>query len=298
MRIGIHTRRPEPESLPLIGHVLDRLLGLGFQPVLDHHLAEALRERGEGRELPSYQRSQLPTGLDLLLSMGGDGTFLRAVRTAAPKGIPVLGINLGRLGFLADLTTGSIDLALERLKAGDHSIEERTLLEAQAADGSLPADLLALNDVSFHKRDRSSMLSVETYVDDRFLNTYWADGLIVATPTGSTAYSLSCGGPILDPRCRGLVITPIAHHNLNVRPFVVPDTSVIRVVVHARQDKYLVNLDARGTTLAEPVEVTIRRSAVPARIVHLPGHDFFDTLRRKLNWGMDVRGGGTPPAKG
>ena len=143
--------------------------------------------------------------------------------------------------------------------------------------------------VSVHKRDRSSMIAIHTFVDERFLNTYWADGLIIATPTGSTAYSLSCGGPILDPSCGSLVITPIAPHNLNVRPFVVPDECTIRLVVDARSEKYLMNLDARGATLLGQRDILVRKAAFTASVVHLPDHDPFTTLRNKLNWGLDAR---------
>jgi NAD+ kinase len=148
---------------------------------------------------------------------------------------------------------------------------------------------LALNEVGVHKRDTAAMIAVHTYLDDRFLNTYWSDGLIIATPTGSTAYSLSCGGPLMDPGCQALAITPIAPHNLNVRPFVVPDSVVVTLMVETRGDRYLVNRDARSTTLAEQTPITIRKAVQPARLVQLEGMDFLDTLRNKLNWGLDAR---------
>ncbi|MBK6543288.1 MAG: NAD kinase [Flavobacteriales bacterium] len=291
MRIGILARRPEPEMLPLIADLLDRMPRSGLVPVLDHSVAGQLATQGLGREVATFPTDQVPADLDLVISLGGDGTFLRSVGLVARQGIPVLGVNLGRLGFLAAIRTEELDEALEHLSKRQFTLEERILLSLEGCDAEFEGNTLALNDVSFHKRDTSSMITVNTYVDGRFLNTYWADGLIIATPTGSTAYSLSCGGPILDPACQGLVITPVAPHNLNVRPFVVPDSSVVRIVVEAREDKYLVNLDARSTTLSDPRSLTVRRAELSARFVHLPEHDFFTTLRNKLNWGLDARSG-------
>jgi len=291
MRIGILARRPEPEMLPLIADLLDRMPHYGLVPVMDESVAAQLATQGLGREVATFPTDRVPAGLDLLISLGGDGTFLRSVGLVARQGIPVLGVNLGRLGFLAAIRTEELDQALAHLSERQFTLEERVMLRLEGCDVEFEGNTLALNDVSFHKRDTSSMITVSTFVDDRFLNTYWADGLIIATPTGSTAYSLSCGGPILDPDCQGLVITPVAPHNLNVRPFVVPDRSVLRVVVETREDKYLVNLDARSIILSDPRGLTVRRAEQSARIVHLPEHDFFITLRNKLNWGLDARSG-------
>lgn len=170
------------------------------------------------------------------------------------------------------------------------------MLQVTGCEAELGDQDLALNDVSVHKRDTSSMIAVHVHAERRFLNTYWADGLIIATPTGSTAYSLSCGGPILDPSCRNLVITPISPHNLNIRPMVLPDACVLQVEVEARELNYLVNLDNRSITLSGRRAIGVRKAGLVARIAHLPDHDFFSTLRHKLNWGLDARSAPGPSA--
>jgi NAD+ kinase len=251
--------------------------------IFGHHLDPDI-ERMDGKVLPK---------LDLLLSLGGDGTFLDSVAMTGRSGIPVLGINLGRLGFLSNIRLEGSERAMEALANGRFTIEERALLEMSGCEG-FSQHPYALNEMSLHKRDSSSMIAVHAYLGDRFLNTYWADGLIVATPTGSTAYSLSCGGPLLAPDCDAMVITPISPHNLNVRPFVVPGNSVVRLIVEARGDKYLVNLDSRSTAMDRATEIILRRADHRAKLVHLEGQEFMNTLRDKLNWGLDVRSIGPP----
>jgi NAD+ kinase len=204
-------------------------------------------------------------------------------------GIPVLGINLGRLGFISHVQLEEVGSALDRVARGAFRLDERSMLSLEGHNGDQDDWPHALNEVSVHKRDTYTMVAVHAYLDGQFLNTYWSDGLIVATPTGSTAYSLSCGGPLLDPHSKALVLTPIAPHNLNVRPYVVPDDVTITLVVEARGDKYLVNRDSRSSTLAEPVPLTIRKAPFAARLVQLEGVAFMDTLRTKLNWGLDAR---------
>ncbi|MCB9171185.1 MAG: NAD kinase [Flavobacteriales bacterium] len=296
MRIALYARRPDKADLPRITGMLQRMVAIGSEVRLEDGLATWLRKHGAPVDAEVFSGRDGAGGSDLVISLGGDGTFLRAVALASRAGIPVLGINLGRLGFLADIRSEEVDAALGMLISGQYETEERTMLRLEGCSDILDHDDLALNDVSVHKRDRSTMVEVRTYVDDRFLNTYWADGLIIATPTGSTAYSLSCGGPILEPGCQNFVITPIAPHNLNVRPIVVDDASTMRIVVNARRDKYLVNLDARSITLEGQRELVVRKAEQPALIAHLPGHDFFATLRRKLSWGLDLRNGPAGPA--
>ncbi len=293
MRIGIHGRSLTPETADAALRVITGMGAHGLVPVVERAFADQLNALH--RTLPAntemMERAKMPA-LDMLLSLGGDGTFLDSVAMTGRSGVPVLGINLGRLGFLSNTRLEDADQALRMIAARKFSIEERGLLtlEGSAEFGEQP---FALNEVSLHKRDSSSMITVHAYVDDRFLNTYWADGLIVASPTGSTAYSLSCGGPLLDPGCDAMVITPIAPHNLNVRPFVVPGSVTIRLMAEARGDKYLVNLDSRSTTLERTSELRIRRADHRVKLVHLEGQDFLDTLRDKLTWGLDVRSG--PP---
>ena len=266
----------------------------GMVPVVDKALAEQLAAAGlpvdAGTEI---QDNPATAGIEVFFSLGGDGTFLDSVAKVGRSGIPVLGINLGRLGFLSSTREEGALAALRAVKERRYSIEDRGLLTLQGEGLGDGSPMFALNEVSLHKRDTSSMLAVDTYVSGRFLNTYWSDGLIVATPTGSTAYSLSCGGPLLDPTCDAMVITPIAAHNLNVRPIVVPGDSVLRLRAEAREDKYLVNLDSRSFTLDRPMDLHVRRADHQVRFIHLEGTDFFNTLRDKLAWGLDVRSG--PP---
>ena len=183
----------------------------------------------------------------------------------------LIGVNLGRLGFLSSTREEGATAALRDVKAGRYTIEDRGLLTIQGEGLGDGSPMFALNEVSVHKRDSSSMLAVDAFVSGRFLNTYWSDGLIIATPTGSTAYSLSCGGPLLDPTCDAMVITPIAAHNLNVRPIVVPGDSLLRLRAEAREDKYLVNLDSRSFTMDRPTDLHIRRAEHRVRFIHLMG---------------------------
>jgi NAD+ kinase len=235
-------------------------------------------------------------GIELFFSLGGDGTFLDTVAKVGRSGIPILGINLGRLGFLSSTREEGADVALQAVMDRKFTVESRGLLALEGEGLGAGTPVFALNEVSLHKRDSSSMLAVHCHVNDRFLNTYWSDGLIVSTPTGSTAYSLSCGGPLLDPSCDAMVITPIAPHNLNVRPFVVPGNSVVRLRAEARGDRYLVNHDSQSVAMDRATDLVIRRAEHRLRVVHLEGQDFFNTLRDKLAWGLDVRS--SPPGNG
>ncbi|MBK6627276.1 MAG: NAD(+)/NADH kinase [Flavobacteriales bacterium] len=296
MRIAVQARHPEPSTLPLIAGLLQAMPAQGLTPVVDGHLATLLAATGNSVPYNTFDPGGPPAGTDLLLSLGGDGTFLRAVGLVARSGIPVLGVNLGRLGFLAALGPDEVHGALGLLAQRRFVLEERMLLQVTGCEAELGGQDLALNDVSVHKRDTSSMIALHVHADDRFLNTYWADGLIIATPTGSTAYSLSCGGPILDPSCHNLVITPISPHNLNIRPMVLPDASVLQVEAEARELNYLVNLDNRSITLSGRRAIGVRKAGLVARIAHLPDHDFFSTLRHKLNWGLDARSAAGPAA--
>ena len=287
MRIGTHGRSLAIESIPSVHHIHELMRVHGMVPVVDKALADQLAAAG----LPLSADTEVSpnpaaAGIDMFFSLGGDGTFLDSVSKVGHTGIPVLGINLGRLGFLSSTRVEGAEQAIRNVLRKNYTIEDRGLLVMKAAG---MASMFALNEVSVHKRDSSSMLAVHAYVDDRFLNTYWSDGLIVATPTGSTAYSLSCGGPLLDPTCDAMVITPIAPHNLNVRPIVLPGSSVIRLSAEARGDKYLVNLDSHSIALDHATDLHIQRADHRVRFVHLPGHDFFNTLRDKLAWGLDVR---------
>ncbi len=224
-----------------------------------------------------------------MISIGGDGTLLDTITLIQDSGIPVLGINTGRLGFLSAISTEEITYAAKALIEGDYAIDRRAMLHL-----ATPSDLFenfnyALNELSVLKRDNSTMISISAYVDEQFLNKYWADGLIVATPTGSTGYSLSCGGPIISPESRNFVITPIATHNLTVRPIVIPDTCTVKLRISGRTQDYLVALDSRSKPLSTTTELVIKRAAFPINLIGVGQKDFYKTIRNKLAWGLDKR---------
>ncbi|WP_291855637.1 NAD kinase [Marinilabilia sp.] len=227
--------------------------------------------------------------VDMLFSIGGDGTFLEAVTFVRDSGIPIVGINSGRLGFLADISRDELPAALEEIEQGRYKVKELSLLQVTS-----PVDLIgdfnfALNEFAVHKQDSSSMITIHTYLDDEYLNSYWADGLIVSTPTGSTAYSLSVGGPIMHPASQGIIITPIAPHNLTVRPLVVPDNMELTLKVEGRGGKFLASLDSRSVVVEEGTELRIKKAGFPIRIVERTDQSFYSTLRNKLMWGADRR---------
>lgn len=232
---------------------------------------------------------ELINNADILLSIGGDGTLLDTIMLVRDSGIPVLGINLGRLGFLSSISREEILPAIDQVMAGNYSIEQRTLLSLTTEE-NLFGDLnFALNELSVTKANSHALAVVNVFVDDKFLNTYWADGLLVATPTGSTAYSLSCSGPIISPDSENFVITPIASHNLTVRPIVIPDNSTIRITLGGRQLQYQIGMDSRYTTVDHNIEMIIRRTTFKINLIQLHKKDFFTTIREKLLWGKDQR---------
>lgn len=227
--------------------------------------------------------------VDLLLSIGGDGTFLDTVLYVRDSNIPVLGINSGHLGFLANVSVAEIEAAVDYISEGKYDTEERTLVGLQVEGGDFPGFRFGLNEVSIQKTDRSSLLRIHAYVDDVYLTTYWADGLIVATPTGSTAYSLSGGGPIVSPECRAIVLTPVCPHNLSMRALVIPDHAVIRIVVEGRSGEFILSLDSRAERMADSCTIKIAAGNFKINVVKFPGHNYYETLRNKLGWGEDKR---------
>jgi len=226
---------------------------------------------------------------DLALSIGGDGTFLNTAARIGRKQIPVLGINTGRLGFLADVSNEEIIPALDAILANQFSIEERALLYVQTSDGTTFDYPYALNEVSVLKQDSSSMMSINTSLNGEMVHTYQADGLIVSTPTGSTAYSMSVGGPLVVPQAQNIILSPVASHSLNVRPLIIPDSWVIELEVHSRSQNYLVALDGRSKVLEHQTKLYIRKADYTVKIIKQLNHTFFDTLKNKLMWGVDKR---------
>lgn len=228
--------------------------------------------------------------VDYVISMGGDGTFLKAASRVGAKGTPIIGVNMGRLGFLADVLPGEVEAALDSLYVGECQIEEHVVIQVEAEGGVLAGNPFALNDIAVLKRDDASMISIRTQVDGEFLVNYQADGLIVTTSTGSTAYNLSNGGPIIIPQSSSLCLTPVAPHSLNIRPVVINDTAEITLDVESRSHNYLVAIDGRSERMTEGTRLVIRKAAHTIKIVKQRNQRYFSTLREKLMWGADQRG--------
>ena len=264
-------------------HPVELLVFEALVPFLPQELPGNLSWR------PFGKHEELLGEADFLLSIGGDGTILDAVTFVRDSNIPILGINLGRLGFLANVAKEEIAGAVEALVKGHFSIDERTLLNLRT-DPHIDLKLdFALNEVTVSRKDTTSMITVHTYINDKYLNSYWADGLIIATPTGSTGYSLSCGGPIIMPGSENFVLTPIAPHNLNMRPFVISDKYHIKLKVEGREDQFLVSLDSRIQSFNSSVSLYIEKEKFKVRLVETDAQDFTSTLRNKLLWGLDKR---------
>lgn len=226
---------------------------------------------------------------DYVISMGGDGTFLKAAVRVGIKSIPLIGINMGRLGFLADVLPGEVESALQAVLEGNYNIEEHTAIQISTSGGDFDGCHYALNDIAVLKRDIASMIGIHTSIDGSFLVNYQADGLIVTTPTGSTAYSLSNGGPIIVPQTCTLCLTPVAPHSLNIRPIVISDSSTVTLEVESRSHNYLVAVDGRSYTMHEGSTVTISKAPFVTRIVKPNGRRYFSSLRDKMMWGADKR---------
>ena len=232
--------------------------------------------------------SEVKSIANFMLSIGGDGTFLDSVTFVEDSGVPVLGINFGRLGFLANISSKNISTAIDQLLKNDYSIENRTALQVIMPDNPYQNFPYGLNDLTIQKKG-TAMITVNAYVDDNFLCTYWADGLIISTPTGSTAYSLSVGGPIVSPITKAFMVSPIAPHNLTVRPLVLPDTSIITLEVKTRDKEILMSLDSRSVNVNNTISVTVKKANFCIGIVNLQENNYFKTLRNKLMWGADSR---------
>ncbi len=256
---------------------------LVYEPFLKH-LGKKIKAKNT-----FTKHEELKGKVKFLFSIGGDGTFLETVRFVRDSGIPVVGINTGRLGFLSGITKEEIEPAVDALLKGKYSLDKRTLLELNIKGKYFSECRYALNEITVQKTDSSSMITVHASINGKFLNTYWADGLIVATPTGSTAYSLSCGGPIVMPDSDNFVITPIAPHNLNIRPVIISSHDVITLEVEGRSPHFLVSLDSRSENVQSPVKLSIKKADFLFSLVNLEKQDFLLKLRSKLHWGLDKR---------
>lgn len=291
MKIALHGLQLKNEALPYLVEMLNDLKNRNVS--LSIHKPYADQFIAQGVALPPHQtyvnHNDLPADTDYVFSLGGDGTLLDAVTFVGEKEIPILGINTGRLGFLATIPRDAIHTALDQLFEGKVRYDDRTLIQLDSDKNLFDKLNYALNEFSIIKRDSASMIVIHTYLDGEYLNSYWADGLLISTPTGSTGYSLSCGGPLVAPQSNIFIITPVNPHNLNVRPMVVPDTGVLSFKIEGRSQNYLAVLDSRSETVDQEIKLSVKKAVFKARLVSLPDHHFFKTLRSKLNWGLDMR---------
>ena len=289
MLFAIYTRAGK-KDLETISEFVNKLQERGHQFVI-HKSKKTERFSGHSacHGLFAKHEELVEAKPDFLISFGGDGTVLDSMLYVLDSNIPIAGCNTGRLGFLSTANSGQLNELIQTLENGDHKIGSRSVL---MVDGNLPSfngPQYALNDVSIHKRDTSAMITVDTFLDNSFFNTYWADGVLISTPTGSTAYSLSCGGPLMFPNSSGFIINPVAPHNLNVRPVVVSNNTVIKLKVKGRGTKFLMSLDSRYKVVSYGQEITIQKAPFKLNFVELDNHDFVKRLREKLNWGKDHR---------
>jgi NAD+ kinase len=226
---------------------------------------------------------------DIALSVGGDGTFLSTASRVGNKGIPILGINAGRLGFLADVSCSEIGAAINEIYSNNYIIEQRSVIQLKTDNTGFQQYPYALNEIAILKQDSSSMIAIDVSINGEYMNTYQADGLIIATPTGSTAYSMSVGGPLVTPQANSLVLSPVAPHSLNVRPLIIPDTWTVELRVRSRSKNFLVSLDGRSVVFEHQYKLVITKGDFCIRVVKRPQHTFFNTLKNKLMWGIDKR---------
>jgi NAD+ kinase len=293
MKVAIYGQYYQNSTEPIIRDIFIFFNKNKVELVIEATFLELLYEKEiikkEYKTFSSH--AELDQSFDMLLSIGGDGTILRAATLVRDSGIPILGINAGRLGFLATVQKENIDEFLQLVIDKKYTLSKRTLLSLSCTppNEALQDINFAMNEISVSRKDTTSMITIDTYLNGEFLNSYWADGLIVSTPTGSTGYSLSCGGPILTPDVKSLVITPIAPHNLNARPLVITDETEIKLKVSGREEHYLVSLDSRITSVKNESILTISKTPFEINMVEIHEETFLKTLRSKLLWGEDKR---------
>jgi len=291
MRVAIYGRKVNKQSAEYFARLLAILEEFSWKPVIEEELNNQLIQKsGISDNYEVFRNHEdFHSGLDLVISMGGDGTFLKTVSYIRNSGVPIMGINTGRLGFLANISKDAMYETLSQVKNKEYEFQLRSLLRVHSEEDLFGADNFALNELTLHKKDTSSMITVHASLDNKYLNTYWADGLIVATPTGSTAYNLSCGGPIITPGCQVHILNPIAPHNLNVRPMVVPDHLPISLEVEGRDRTYLLSLDGNSKSIRQGEQVVIRKAEFMINVIKFEDNNFLDTIRNKMLWGIDTR---------
>ncbi len=290
MKIGIHGKEFNRQLVPLMEKILLFLqkhkAELFISTKFQKHLKATVFKKFKWK---TYEPGDSLKKLDVFLSIGGDGTLLESVTHIGKDETPILGINTGRLGFLATISKDDVEESLEKIFRGAFTLDKRAVLRLESNNKLFGNLNFALNDFTLVKKDSSSMITVHTFIDGELLNSYWADGIIVSTPTGSTGYALSCGGPLVFPRSGNFIITPVSPHNLTVRPIVVSDNSEISFKVEGRSKKFLVSLDSRVAVVDDSIKLKVIKENFKVNLILLEGHHYFKTLRQKLNWGLDVR---------
>lgn len=293
MKVAIYGQYYQNSTEPIINDIFVFFNKNNVEMIIESHFLLMLNERKivEKKYKTFTSHTELDSSFDMLISIGGDGTILRAATLVRDSGIPILGINAGRLGFLASVQKENIATFMQFVIDKKYKISKRALLSLTCSppNESIEEINFAMNEITVSRKDTTSMITIDTYLNGEFLNSYWADGLIISTPTGSTGYSLSCGGPILTPDVKSLVITPIAPHNLTARPLVVPDETEIRLKVSGREENYLVSLDSRVTSIKKESVLTLKKTPFQINMVEIPEETFLKTLRSKLLWGEDKR---------
>ena len=293
MKVGIYGQFYHTDSGKYIEELLLALDQENIEVVIEKNFLDLIHlNKTVSKEYNHFSTfNELDTSYDLFFSIGGDGTILKSINFIRDLNIPILGINTGRLGFLATIQKEEIKKTISSILQKKYSISERSLLciETDPKSDEIGDSNFALNEIAVNRKNTTSMITIETWLDDQYLTSYWADGLIISTPTGSTGYSLSCGGPVIVPQTNALVITPIAPHNLNARPLVIKDSTKITLRVSGRENFYLASMDARIATLSNATEITIRIAPFKISMVELGPDSFLQTLRKKLLWGEDKR---------
>ena len=290
MKIAVYGRQFNDSVLPFIQQVFESLAQHDVKIYVHKQLNDSLAGKIANINYDVLaDTSNIKGFIDVFLTLGGDGTMLDMVTLIRDTGIPVIGINFGRLGFLASVNKSDIAAAIHAVVNRDFSIDSRDLLQIESDEKIFGEDNFALNDITIHKRDDAAMITIHASLNDEFLNSYWGDGIIISTPTGSTAYSLSCGGPIMFPHSNSVVLTPISPHNLNVRPIILADTAVLSFDAECRSANYLVSCDSRTAVIDKSMKFTISKAGFQLNLVRLNNESYLSTLRNKLLWGLDAR---------
>jgi len=291
MKIAIYSRGLDADQEGHFVYLLHELAKYKIEIIVYYQLLQLSNLPNHiFNHIRTFQHTEeLENNIDCLISLGGDGTMLDAVALVKDKNIPILGVNFGRLGFLANIHKEELATAVDAIVNRTYVIDNRTLIHLDSNINLFGDSPFALNEFSIHKRDISPMIKIHTYLNGEFLNTFWSDGLIVSTPTGSTGYNMSCNGPIIFPDCSSFVITPVAPHNLNVRSIVVPDNNIISFEIEGRTDEFICALDARREIVHKSVQLAVKKEKFAIKIIRLNEGSFLSTLRNKLTWGMDKR---------